>query len=308
MNPVDGPPADSIDASELEPRQELQAIASALRGYVEWHDLSGTSGFPRAPRSAPREEPAASAAAPVDAEPKRSAPAAAEPPRELGFNPDAMMAEALREPARAQQSSAAPVSTPTPKAAPRALDVIAQEVASCTRCGLASTRKHTVFERGNPQSALCFIGEAPGADEDASGIPFVGAAGRLLDKMIAAMGLDVEKDVYVCNIIKCRPPGNRRPTPDEMNACRPFFEEQIAKVSPKVIVALGNTAVSALIGTSVGITKLRGQWKTYKGSTLLMPTYHPSFLLRPSPTQTDNKREAWSDLQAVMKELGIGKA
>jgi DNA polymerase len=123
--------------------------------------------------------------------------------------------------------------------------------------------------------------------------------------MIQAMGLSPEKDVYVCNIIKCRPPGNRRPEPIETAACLPYLHEQLTDVSPKVIVALGNTAVSILLDTKIGITKLRGEWKLYRGTTLVMPTYHPSYLLRPSPQQTEAKRQAWEDLQKVMRELGL---
>src|SRR6185436_5129588 len=119
----------------------------------------------------------------------------------------------------------------------------------------------------------------------------------LLDKMIGAMGLSPENDVYICNIIKCRPPGNRRPTPEESSTCIPYLHEQLALVDPKVIVALGNTAVASLLDTKIGITKLRGQWKLYKGKTLVMPTYHPSYLLRPSGQLAQAKREAWEDLQ-----------
>ncbi|MBX3227648.1 MAG: uracil-DNA glycosylase [Labilithrix sp.] len=194
---------------------------------------------------------------------------------------------------------------PSPKAAPRALDVIQEEVASCMKCGLGATRQNTVFARGNPEAKLCFVGEAPGADEDAQGLPFVGRAGQLLDRMIVAMGLDPEKDVYVCNIIKCRPPGNRRPEPPEIEACIPYLHEQLAKVDPKAIVALGNTAVAALIGTKMGITKVRGSWKLYRGKVPVMPTYHPSYLLRPGATQAEAKRQVWEDLQTVMKELGL---
>ncbi len=280
-------------------REELHAIAVALRGYVEWHDLTGSTGFPREARVhlAPAAEPP---------EPVQSAPESPPDARpELAFNPEQMMADAMAEEPTVVAEAAASAAAPATKAALRPLEVIAQEVASCMRCELGSTRKSTVFARGNPLAPLCFVGEAPGADEDASGIPFVGASGQLLDRMVAAMGLDPTRDVYVCNIIKCRPPGNRRPEPAELDACRPYFEEQLAVVNPRVIVALGNTAVAALLGTTLGITKLRGQWKLYRGSTLLMPTYHPSFLLRPGPTQAQNKREAWSDLLAVMKELGL---
>src|SRR5262249_5612868 len=149
------------------------------------------------------------------------------------------------------------------KAPRRSLHVIAEEVRACTKCGLSATRTNTVFARGNPEAKLCFVGEAPGADEDAQGLPFVGRAGQLLDKMIQAMGLDPEKDVYICNIIKCRPPGNRRPEPVEIDACFPYLHEQLDVIDPKVMVALGNTAVAALLSTKMGITKIRGQWKLY---------------------------------------------
>jgi uracil-DNA glycosylase len=182
---------------------------------------------------------------------------------------------------------------------------LAGEVAGCHKCVLAKTRTQTVFARGNPDAQLCFVGEAPGADEDAQGLPFVGRAGQLLDRMIAAMGLSPDRDTYVCNILKCRPPGNRRPEPDEIATCIPYLHEQLALVRPRVIVALGNTAVASLLDTKLGITKVRGQWKLYRGQTLVMPTYHPSYLLRPGPQQTDAKRQAWEDLQLVMKELGL---
>ncbi len=211
-----------------------------------------------------------------------------------------------------EAAASKPPDAPAPPAEPapavdrhERLPVLTQEVAVCTRCTLAPTRTQTVFARGNPEARLCFVGEAPGADEDASGIPFVGRAGQLLDKMIVAMGLDPGKDVYVCNIIKCRPPDNRRPTPDEMTACMPYLEEQLRLVQPKVIVAMGNSAVAGLLGSTLGITKMRGQWKLYQGKVLVMPTYHPSYLLRPSPQQAEAKRQAWDDLQTVMRELGI---
>ncbi len=172
-------------------------------------------------------------------------------------------------------------------------------------CGLSETRTNTVFSRGNPGASLCFVGEAPGADEDAQGIPFVGRAGQLLDKMISAMGLSPERDVYICNIVKCRPPGNRRPEPDEISSCFPYLDEQLANVRPRVMVAMGNTAVAALLGTKLGITKVRGSWKLYKGTIPVMPTYHPSYLLRPSDQLAEAKRQAWEDLRAVMKELGL---
>jgi DNA polymerase len=176
--------------------------------------------------------------------------------------------------------------------------VLADTVKACTKCVLHVERAQTVFARGNGSSGLCFVGEGPGADEDAQGFPFVGAAGQLLDKMIAAMGIERE-DVYVCNIVKCRPPENRKPEPDEMAACKPYLREQLEIVAPKVIVALGATAVEGLIGMSGGITRLRGQWKLYR-TIPVMPTFHPAYLLR-NPAA---KREVWADLQAVLKQLG----
>jgi DNA polymerase len=209
-----------------------------------------------------------------------------------------------RGPATTPTATTTPTPTSTPDPRLR-LPQLAFEVSGCTRCGLAATRTQTVFARGSIDAKLCFIGEAPGADEDAQGLPFVGRAGQLLDRMIGAMGLSPERDVYVCNILKCRPPGNRRPEAEEMATCIPYLHEQLALVKPRVIVALGNTAVAALLDTKLGITKLRGQWKLYRGQTLVMPTYHPSYLLRPSPQQADAKRQAWEDLQLVMKELGL---
>jgi DNA polymerase len=143
-----------------------------------------------------------------------------------------------------------------------------------------------------------FVGEGPGSDEDRQGLPFVGAAGQLLDKMIGAMGYGRD-EVYICNVVKCRPPDNRKPEPDEMEACLPYLREQIAIVDPKVIVALGATGVQGLLGNAVGITRMRGTWKLYKGRWPLMPTFHPAYLLR----QADKKREVWNDLQEVMRKL-----
>jgi uracil-DNA glycosylase len=261
-------------------RRDLAKLASSLRAYIEWQQDAGTVGFPRRPPGAAPDLGAGEAAA---RNPASTAPLAA--------------------------SSTATTSTSTSTSAgvdPLVrLPQLASEVAGCTKCGLAATRTQTVFARGNPSAHLCFVGEAPGADEDAQGLPFVGRAGQLLDRMIGAMGLSPEKDVYICNILKCRPPGNRRPEPEETATCIPYLHEQLALVHPRAIVAMGNTAVAALLDTKLGITKLRGQWKLYRGHTLVMPTYHPSYLLRPGPQQTEAKRQAWQDLQLVMKELGL---
>jgi len=175
---------------------------------------------------------------------------------------------------------------------------IRQELGECTRCKLSGGRTTLVFGVGNPHAELMFVGEGPGADEDVQGEPFVGKAGQLLTRMIEAMGYRREQ-VYIANVVKCRPPGNRNPEPDEIEACEPFLRRQIEAVGPKVIVALGKFAAHTLLRTAIPITKLRGTWSTYAG-VKLMPTFHPAYLLR-SP---DEKAKAWADLQLVMAELG----
>ena len=179
---------------------------------------------------------------------------------------------------------------------------------ACVKCPhLASSRKNVVFGVGSIDAQLMFVGEAPGADEDEQGEPFVGRAGQLLTKIIQATGLS-RADVYIANILKCRPDtpgqsaGNRKPTPDEMATCIPYLHEQIDLIRPKVIVALGATAVDGLLGKTVGITKLRGNWQTYRG-TPLMPTYHPAYLLRNQAMS--EKRKVWEDMLAVMEKLGV---
>ena len=169
---------------------------------------------------------------------------------------------------------------------------------NCRRCPLAATRTNVVFGEGDPHAKLMFIGEGPGADEDRLGRPFVGRAGQLLDKMIAAMRFRRE-EVYIANVVKCRPPGNRVPTPEEAARCIGYLERQIRFIRPEVIVLLGATAATFLLDRREGITKLRGIWTEYHGIPV-MPTFHPAFLLR----QESAKREAWHDLQMVMAKLG----
>ena len=169
---------------------------------------------------------------------------------------------------------------------------------SCQNCALCSQRQNVVFGEGNIRARLMFIGEGPGADEDATGRPFVGAAGQLLDKMIAAMHL-AREDVYIANIVKCRPPGNRMPGADEAAACIGYLKKQINLIQPEVIVLLGGTALSFLLEIN-GITKYRGRWQNYN-NIAVMPTFHPAFLLR----KPEAKREAWHDLKLVMAKLGI---
>jgi len=203
----------------------------------------------------------------------------------------------VQAPVPAAQAPAAPV-LEAPVARGRTLDEIRRELGDCKRCKLCNGRTQIVFVVGNPRAELVFVGEGPGADEDAQGIPFVGKAGQLLTKMIEAMKFSRD-DVYICNVVKCRPPNNRNPEPDEIEACEPFLKAQLASIQPKVIVALGKFAAQTLLRVDTPITRLRGQWREYQGIPL-MPTFHPAYLLR-SP---EEKGKAWMDLQEVMKRFG----
>ncbi|MBI5637572.1 MAG: uracil-DNA glycosylase [Nitrospinae bacterium] len=196
------------------------------------------------------------------------------------------------------QSAAVSTAPPLPASPPvaAALEVIAREAAACTACGLHKTRTQTVFADGNPATGLMFVGEAPGADEDEQGKPFVGRAGQLLTKMIEAIGFRRE-DVYIANVLKCRPPKNRDPLPDEVAACEGFLKRQIAVARPAIICALGAHAAHTLLREETPIGRMRGRIYDYEGVPLLA-TYHPSFLLR-SP---GHKKEAWEDLQKLRDE------
>ena len=181
------------------------------------------------------------------------------------------------------------------------LQAIREEIGDCRRCRLCEGRTKIVFGVGNPRARLMFVGEGPGADEDRTGEPFVGRAGQLLTDIITkGMGL-TRQDVYIANIVKCRPPDNRTPLPDEAATCLPFLEAQIAAIRPQVIVALGATACQHLLGVQVQITKFRGTWSNFRGIPL-MPTFHPSYLLR---NPAGAKRLVWQDIQAVMARLGM---
>jgi len=177
------------------------------------------------------------------------------------------------------------------------LSQLAREVEQCRRCPLYRTRTHAVVSDGTPDARLVFVGEAPGRDEDLQGKPFVGAAGQLLTKMIQAMGLRRE-EVYICNVLKDRPPANRTPLPEEVEACLPFLHEQIAIIRPAVICTLGAVAAKALLGPHVSITKIRGEIRDYQGIRLV-PTFHPAYLLRNPPA----KKFVWEDLKKVKKLL-----
>jgi len=279
----------SDGADEL--RAELHDLAAQTLALVEWLGASGAEGLPTAARRAPqarRGEEQAGRPTAVSARPALGTTEAAPPAR-----------------------SAAAATAATPRAPVDRADALARlvslehEVRSCVRCPLSQHRTQTVFARGNPNARLVFVGEGPGAEEDAQGLPFVGAAGQLLDRMITAMGFGLD-EVYICNVVKCRPPSNRKPEPQEMHACLPYLHEQLALTNPEVIVALGATAMVGLLdwvdagASAPGISRLRGTWKLYQGRIPVMPTFHPAYLLR-SP---DKKREVWSDLQAVMRRMG----
>jgi uracil-DNA glycosylase family 4 len=246
-----------------DPRAALRALVGQVRTNLASRQRSGLMGVPRTPSARKK------AAAPV-------------------------VAAAL-----AERADDAPTARPTGAVG---LALVREELGDCQRCKLAPTRTKLVFGVGNPDAHLVFVGEAPGADEDAQGEPFVGKAGQLLTKMIEAMGY-ARQDVYICNILKCRPPGNRNPEPDEIAKCEPFLKAQLAALRPRVIVALGKFAAQCLLRDDTPISRLRGNFRSYEGIQL-MPTFHPAYLLR----DPSKKKEAWEDLKAVnaaLKRLGL---
>jgi len=177
------------------------------------------------------------------------------------------------------------------------LDTVFNDLGDCQRCGLGASRTKLVYGVGNPNARLVLVGEAPGREEDLQGEPFVGEAGRLLDRILQAMGLHRD-DVYLCNVLKCRPPNNRDPQPDEVATCEVFLARQIAAIRPQVIIGLGRFAVHSLLKTNAPISKLRGEWQSYQGIPL-MPTYHPAYLLN----NPEGKRDVWDDMKQVLRRL-----
>jgi len=288
---------------------ERAALLASARAYVEWElEVSGF-GLPAASlrseahvsdqqsASARTAEARSAAPAALPAIAQPSSPNAAMPLGGLAASSPASVPRATL--AGLAQGEADGAGTPAPAPTPdRRVRLLALEesVRSCTRCELAKSRTKTVFARGNPDSPVVFIGEGPGQEEDRSGLPFVGPAGQLLDRMVAAMGF-TRDDVYICNVVKCRPPGNRTPLPSEAGACAPFLLGQLEAIQPRVIVALGRCATEnlGLVGDGGG---WRGRWGKFQGVDV-MPTYHPAFLLR-SP---EFKRPVWEDLQKVMGRL-----
>ena len=255
-----------------------------------------------------RRQPAATArkpAAPVIVPPRAPVSAPALQAKAAGLAAPARPALVVLA---AEATPVKPSAVLSPEAKAAAFAELRQRVLPCTKCShLASSRKTVVFGVGDINASLMFIGEAPGADEDEQGEPFVGKAGQLLTRIIQTMGLSRES-VYIANILKCRPDtpgqsaGNRKPTPEEMQTCIPYLHEQIDLIRPKVIVALGGTAVEGLLGKTIGITRLRGNWRTYRGISL-MPTYHPSYLLRNQALS--EKRRVWEDMLQVMEKLAL---
>jgi uracil-DNA glycosylase len=271
-----------------------QALAERLRFY---RDL-GLSDFYR--RASEIIEPIAGCAETLPSSVLAGEAALCEPQSAGASSQGAIFPEERTISAR-KPSPAFPATLPVIPAAERAaaLKSILEDIGDCTRCALHKGRNKIVFADGSPTARLMFVGEGPGADEDAQGLPFVGRAGQLLNNMITAMGLRRD-EVYIANIVKCRPPGNRTPEPVEANTCSPFLFRQIEVVRPEVLVALGATAATYLLGQRQPLAALRGRVHSFRGSKLIV-TYHPAFLLR-DPRQ---KKEAWADLQIAMRALGL---
>ncbi len=252
-------PALSAEARDL--------LRSARAWLAEWTEEGVTSY--------PRPEPPAAGVEPATADPRRAA----------GVEPRA---------ASPVVSPGAPASLS--RGGEARLAAVRTELGECTRCGLCEGRSQIVFGDGNPDADLMFIGEGPGEQEDKTGLPFVGRAGELLTRMIERGIETARTEVYIANIVKCRPPGNRNPLPDEVAACRPFLDGQIDAVQPKVIVTLGKPAASLLLGRDVAITRVRGTWHEYRGIPV-MPTFHPAYILR--QYTDENRRLVWEDLKAA---------
>lgn len=287
-----------------------QERKQALRDYVEYFRELGVYDFYRRSEAIYAEVPAAAPqpARAVSAEPKTAVVAVVGRPVERAVAsaapslapPPIFEENTIPVPVSFDQLAPLPTETIAPQKKAAALKVIQDEIGDCTRCPLAFAGRHKiVFADGDPNAELMFVGEGPGADEDMQGLPFVGKAGQLLNNMISAMGLKREQ-VYIANIVKCRPPQNRVPEPAEANTCTPFLLRQMDIVRPKVVVALGATAATYLLGRKSSLSSLRGSWHGCRGAKLAV-TYHPAFLLR-DPRQ---KKEAWKDLQMVMAELGL---
>jgi DNA polymerase len=265
---------------------DLIDLVRQLRAELQWAQRIGYVDAPRPVKSAaPPPSSVPELMRPPERAPERGFERGFERPPERGFE---------RPPERAPEPRPAPLPVEA-----RTLEEVRAELGDCTRCKLHQLgRKQIVFGVGNPKAELMFIGEGPGSQEDIQGIPFVGDAGQLLTKIIQSMGFSRD-DVYIANIVKCRPPQNRDPEPDEVASCEPFLKQQIASINPRMIVTLGKYASQTILHTSTAITRLRGQWGSYQGIPV-MPTYHPAYLLR----NPEEKRPVWSDMKAVVAALG----
>lgn len=257
-------------------RKEYLDIIAQVRAHLDYLRVLGITAIP----------------IPGPAEASEARPAPMPPARE------SRMPGPAASHARSADAPAAPAGVR--QASTMTLEGIRAEIGDCTRCKLYQGRTNIVFGEGDPQAAVLFVGEGPGFEEDQQGRPFVGAAGQLLTDIIEK-GMKIKRaEVYICNIVKCRPPGNRNPEPDEVDACIGFVKKQIQAVRPKVIVTLGNVPTQNLLGTKQGITRVRGNWQEYEGIPV-MPTFHPSYLLR-SPGE---KGKVWEDIKKVMGRLGL---
>jgi DNA polymerase len=332
-----------------DPYTELRELAASLRSHLGWLREGGVSGLPRSPHKPARPRvapataesiappPAARPARPIEqSEPHRYEEPTASQPEDAFAAAQAALQASLRAASgtpRAERSAYTPTA-PAPALlkeilptvhypelddpdlvrlpAAAALTQVRQILGDCRRCKLCHGRSNIVFGEGNPEPWLVFVGEGPGADEDRTGIPFVGAAGELLDRMIGAMATEAAKrghpelspylsrpQVYIANVVKCRPPGNRTPEPDEIAACTPFLHAQLRALRPRVIVTLGRTPTHYMLNTGAPISRLRGQFTEWNGIPV-MPTYHPAYLLR-TPSA---KQQVWEDLKQVIDLLG----
>lgn len=276
MNPTADPAADL--------REELHEFLAAARATLRELQQEGLGRIEGVASPLPPAAPLREGPEPVASQPAPSPRAAAPPAADSAAEP------ALLDAAPGFDWGEAPT-----------LEQVRATLGECTRCRLHERRRNIVFGDGNPVAQLMFVGEGPGETEDERGLPFVGRAGELLTQMIEK-GMGIPRSaVYICNAVKCRPPNNRTPLPDEARACSPFLAGQIAAVRPRVIVALGKPATSLLLGREVSITRLRGQWQEYRGIPL-MPTFHPAYLLR--QYSVENRRKVWEDLKAARARLG----
>ncbi len=285
----------------MDPHDDLRELTRRVRERLAFYDRGGVDALPR-PVRVPRRRPPVETALRDGNVPAydRPGPGHEGPRIDPASIPISPPLTAMPSKPRPGSAPILPPPVPSQWNDPRGaagLRVIRDDLGDCQRCGLARTRTNIVFGVGNPEAPLVFVGEGPGENEDLRGEPFVGKAGELLTKMIAAMGFSRD-DVYICNVVKCRPPGNRNPLPDEITACEPFLIRQLGAIAPRVIVALGKFAAQTLLRNDAPISALRGNWHRYSGIAL-MPTFHPAYVLRNPASKT----EVWNDLKLVIAEL-----